>query len=182
MSAVTHENKLFGIMAEFDSPEALIAGAKAAHTAGYRKMDGHSPFPVEGLVEAMGSPRTRLPRIVFCFGLLGLFCGYGLQYYTAVIDYPINIGGRPLNSIPSFIPVSFEMTILFASLSAAFFMLILNGLPQPYHPVFNVAAFDKASKDGFFLCIESTDPQFDAVKTKAFLQGIAKGAVHEVHG
>jgi len=177
-----HEEKstLFGLMAEFETPDDLLAAAKATFAAGYRKIDGYSPLPVHGLGDAIGFPRTKLPWLVFCFGILGGICGYGLCYWVSVIDYPMNIAGKPLHSGPMFIPVTFELTILFAALSSAFGMFIANGLPQPYHPVFNVESFARASQDRFFLSIEADDPQFDLDKTRNFLNGLNPHEVAEV--
>ena len=174
------ESTLFGLMAEFETPDDLLAAAKATFAAGYRKIDGYSPLPVHGLGDAIGFPRTKLPWLVFCFGILGGICGYGLCYWVSVIDYPLNIAGKPLHSGPMFIPVTFELTILFAALSSAFGMFIANGLPQPYHPVFNVESFARASQDRFFLSIEADDPQFDLDKTKNFLNGLNPHEVAEV--
>jgi hypothetical protein len=169
--------KAWGIMGEFKSPEALIAGAKVFRDAGLTHMDGYSPFPVDGLIEAMGRRHTRLPRLVLAGGVTGLLAGLGLQIWTTAIDYPINIGARPLVSVPSFIPIAYELTILLAALTAAFAMIALNGLPLPHHPVFNVERFAKAgSVDGFFLCVESTDPKFDANQVRQlFAQAKAEG-------
>ena len=144
-------------MAEFASPEELLEAARRAFAAGFRKMDAYSPFPVDGLAEAIGFHDSRVPLIVLIGGILGCLGGFFLQYWVSVIDYPINVGGRPLNSWPSFIPVTFEMTILVAALSAVFGVLALNGLPMPYHPVFNVERFELASRNRFFLCIEAAD-------------------------
>jgi hypothetical protein len=174
------ESTLFGLMAEFETPDDLLVAAKATFAAGYRKIDGYSPLPVHGLGDAIGFPRTKLPWLVFCFGILGGICGYGLCYWVSVIDYPMNIAGKPLHSGPMFIPVTFELTILFAALSAAFGMFIANGLPQPYHPVFNVESFARASQDRFFLSIEADDPQFDLDKTRNFLNGLNPHEVAEV--
>ena len=174
------ESTLFGLMAEFETPDDLLAAAKATFAAGYRKIDGYSPLPVHGLGDAIGFPRTKLPWLVFCFGILGGICGYGLCYWVSVIDYPLNIAGKPLHSGPMFIPVTFELTILFAALSSAFGMFIANGLPQPYHPVFNVESFARASQDRFFLSIEADDPQFDLDKTRIFLNGLNPHEVAEV--
>jgi|TARA_B110000263_G_scaffold247343_1_gene260015 hypothetical protein len=174
------ESTLFGLMAEFETPDDLLAAAKATFAAGYRKIDGYSPLPVHGLGDAIGFPRTKLPWLVFCFGILGGICGYGLCYWVSVIDYPMNIAGKPLHSGPMFIPVTFELTILFAALSSAFGMFIANGLPQPYHPVFNVESFARASQDRFFLSIEADDPQFDLDKTRNFLNGLNPHEVAEV--
>jgi len=164
------ENPVHGLLAEFEQPDDLIHAAAKAHEAGYRKMDAYTPFPVHGLTEALGIPRTRLPVLVFMGGCCGAIVGFMLQYWTMSIDYPLNIGGRPANSIPSWVVITFECTILFAALTTVLGMIGLNRLPQPYHPVFNVPAFTKASKGGFFLCIESNDPNYDEVKTAEFLR------------
>ena len=171
---------IYGLMAEFDSPEDLLAAARCAHAQGYRHMDAYTPFPVKGLAEAIGFHRTRLPLIVLIGGIVGCVGGFLLQYYLSVIDYPLNVGGRPFNSWPSFIPVTFELTILVAALSAVLGMLALNGLPMPYHPVFNVPRFELATRNRFFLCIEATDPQFDRAGTKRFLESLTPQGVYEV--
>ena len=171
---------MYGLIAEFDNPEALVGTAHRAFAEGFRKMDAYSPFPVEGLAEALGFHRTRVPLIVLTGGILGCLGGFFLQYWLAVIDYPINVGGRPLNSWPSFIPVTFELTILIAALSAFFGVLALNGLPMPYHPVFNVERFELASRNRFFLLIEAADPRFDSAGTRRFLENIGSHGVYEV--
>jgi hypothetical protein len=171
---------IYGLMAEFDRPEELRSAAQQAYADGYRRMDAYTPFPVEGLAEAIGLHRTRLPLVVLLGGIVGCIGGFVLQYYAAVIDYPLNIGGRPLNSWPSFIPVTFETTILCASLAAVLGMLALNGLPMPYHPVFNVPRFALATRDHFFLCIEATDPRFDRQGTRQFLERLGSREVTEV--
>ena len=171
---------MYGLIAEFDNPEALVAAAHRAFAEGFRKMDAYSPFPVEGLAEALGFHRTRVPLIVLSGGILGCLGGFFLQYWLAVIDYPINVGGRPLNSWPSFIPVTFELTILIAALSAFFGVLALNGLPMPYHPVFNVERFELASRNRFFLLIEAADLRFDSAGTRRFLENIGSHGVYEV--
>ncbi len=177
----TTETPLYGLMAEFNDPTSLVDAAKEAHEAGYRVMDGYSPFPIEALGEALGyRTRGRLPRIVFLGGLFGCIGGFGMQYWCAVIDYPVLVGGKPLNSWPMWIPVTFEMTILVASLAAVLGMLALNGLPRPYHPVFNVPEFRLASRDKFFLCIETKDPKFDLDQTRQFLERLSPGHVYEV--
>src|SRR5437588_3606040 len=152
---------IFGLVAEFESPNELVHAAKAAYTAGYRKMDTYSPFPIEAAAEAIGFHGTRLPAIVLAGGLLGLLTALAMQYWISAIDYPINVGGRPLFSYPAFVIVCFELTVLGASASAVIGMLALNGLPLPYHPLFNVPRFAAASKDAFFLAIEATDPMYD---------------------
>ncbi len=171
---------LYGLLAEFENPDELVTAAHAARKAGYRKMDAYSPLPVHGLAEALGFEKTRLPLIVLLGGIAGATIGYLLQYWTTVIDYPLNIGGRPLHSWPAFIPITFEMTILIAAFSAVLGMLALNGLPQPYHPLFNVKRFKLATRNRFFLCIEAVDPQYDAGKTKDFLESLNAREVYEV--
>jgi hypothetical protein len=157
-------------MAEFGDPNALVAAAHRAREAGYRRMDAYSPFPIEELHEPLGMHHTRLPLIVFIGGMCGGLAGYLLQYWTSVVAYPLNIGGKPFHSWPAFIPVTFECTILGAALSTVLGMLALNNLPMPYHPVFNVPRFSRASRDGFFLCIEATDEKFDLEQTRHFLE------------
>jgi hypothetical protein len=170
--------KLYGLMAEFDNPTDVVEAARATYDAGYRRINAYSPYPIEELSEAIGFHSTRLPLIVLIGGIIGGLVGYGLQYYVAVIDYPLNVGGRPYHSWPSFIPITFEMTILFAALSAVFGMLALNKLPQPYHPVFNAERFALASRDRFFLVIEANDPKFDQDKARVFLNSLnPKGVV-----
>jgi hypothetical protein len=170
---------LYGFMAEFKQPEELLNAARAAFKAGYRKMDAYSPFPVEGVAEALGFDHTRVPLVVLIGGITGGAVAYGMQYYSAVWDYPLNIGGRPLHSWPSFIPITFELTILFAAFAAVFGMLLMNGLPKPYHPVFNAPEFKLASQTRFFLCLQATDAQFGE-KAKRFLESLKPVAVHEV--
>jgi Protein of unknown function (DUF3341) len=171
---------LYGLMAEFDSPSDLLDAAQRAYDEGYRRMDAYTPFPVHGLAEALGFHRTRLPLLVLFGGIAGCIGGYCLQYWIAAIDYPLNVGGRPLNSWPAFIPVTFELTILVAALAAVLGMLALNRLPMPYHPVFNVPEFELASRNRFFLCIEASDPRFDSGETKHFLESLKARAVFQV--
>jgi hypothetical protein len=163
---------VYGVMAEFDNPTDAVAATRAAHEAGYRRMDAFSPYPVEELSEAVGEGRNWLPLIVLIGGILGGTSGYLLQYYLSVINYPLNVGGKPLHSWPAFIPITFEMTILGAALFAIFGMLALNGLPEPYHPVFNVPNFSHATRDRFYLVIEWRDPNFDHAQTAEFLRGL----------
>jgi hypothetical protein len=170
----------YGLMAEFDSAEAVVRAAHRTWLAGYRKMDAYTPYPVEGLSEEMGFHRSHVSTLVFIGGVVGLLSGYLMLYYLSAVDYPLDIGGRPLNSVPAWIPILFEMTVLFASLAAVFGMFALNGLPLPYHPVFNVPEFARASKDHFFLCIESTDSKFESQATRKFLQGLGPLGVYEV--
>jgi hypothetical protein len=171
---------IYGLMAEFESPTALVEAAERARHAGYTHMDGFSPFPIEELTEALGVRPTRLPLLVLIGGIIGCLGGFFMQWYSAVVDYPVNIGGRPDNSWPMFMPVTFEMTVLIAGLTAVFAVLALNGLPMPYHPVFNVPRFALATRDRFFLCIEATDPRFDRAATREFLQGLHPREVSEV--
>ncbi len=167
-------------MADFDEPEQLLAAARKAYEQGYRRMDAYTPFPIEGLAETIGFHSNKVALIVLVGGILGCLTGFFLQYYVAVMNYPLNIGGRPLNSWPSFIPITFELTVLFAALSAVFGMLALNRLPMPYHPVFNVPGFETATRNRFFLCIESDDPKFDRIQTAEFLKSQPARAVSEV--
>ena len=171
---------VYGLMAEFQDPHELVAAAHRAHAEGYRRMDAYSPLPIEELHEALGFHHTRLPLIVLIGGIVGLLAGYGLEYWSSVFAYPMNIGGRPLHTWPSFIPVAFETTILGAALSAVFGMLALNRLPQPYHPVFNVPRFTLASRSGFFLCIEARDGKFDLSHTRNFLESLGASEVTTV--
>jgi hypothetical protein len=171
---------LYGLMAEFADAEALLTAARQAFAAGFRRMDAYTPFPVDGLAEAIGFHRTRVPLIVLIGGIIGCLGGFFLQYWTAVIDYPVNIGGRPLNSWPAFVPVTFETTILIAALSAVFSVIVLNKLPMPYHPVFNVDRFELASRSRFFLVIEAKDPKFSVEETRKFLQGLGSQGVYDV--
>jgi hypothetical protein len=171
---------LFGLAAEFDSAESVLAAAERVHAAGYTRTDAFSPFPVEGLPEALGFERTAVPMIVGIGGLVGAAGGFFMLWFANVVNYPWNIGGRPPNSWPAFIPITFELGVLFASLSAVIGMLALNGLPMPYHPMFNLPSFDLASKDKFFIVIESADSKFDPEATRTFLQSLAPLAVMEV--
>jgi hypothetical protein len=171
---------IHGVIAEFDGPEQLVEAAQRAYAEGYRMMDAYTPFPVHGLADAIGHKGVRLPRYVLLGGLAGGLGGFLMQAYANVYNYPMNIGGRPYFAWPAYIPITFETTILGAVLTAVFGMLLLNGLPQPYHPVFNVPNFEMASRSHFFLCIESTDPQFDAAQVTRFLESLRPRAVSEV--
>src|SRR5262245_44818474 len=171
---------LYGLMAEFADPQSLVDAAHKAYEAGYRKMDAYSPYPIEELSEAIGFHHSKVPLLVLIGGIVGCIGGFALQYWVSVIAYPLNIGGRPLFSWPAFIPPAFETTILIAAFSAVLGMLALNGLPEPYHPVFNSKRFALASRDRFFLCIESVDPLFERDKTWQFLDTMAPRGVSEI--
>jgi hypothetical protein len=171
---------IYGTMAEFASPQALVDAARRTHAAGYRKIDAYSPFPVEELAEAIGFHKNYVPLVTLIGGITGGITGYLMQYYIAVISYPVNVGGRPYHSWPSFIIVTFEMTILFGAIFAVFGMLALNGLPMPYHPVFNVPRFAFATKDRFFLMVFSTDPKYDSQGTRQFLESLDPQSISEV--
>ena len=174
------QRDLYGLMAEFHDSDELLVAARQTYAAGYREIEAYSPFPVEGLAESLGMRGTRLPLVILGGGILGAAVAFGMQYYAAVISYPLNVGGRPYLSWPSFIPITFELAILGAALAAVFGMFALNGLPQPYHPVFNVPSFELASRSRFFLAIEAKDPEFDLEKTRHFLESLEPIEVSEV--
>ena len=171
---------IYGLMAEFENATALVNAARAAREKGFRKLDAYSPFPIEELSDALHLHKNKLPLIVLLFGIIGGSLGYLLQYYVTVWHFPINIAGRPLHSWPAYIIITFEMTILFAAISSVLGLLALCGLPMPYHPVFNVPRFALASRNRFFLCIESTDPLFDHDRTVEFLETLEPREVSEV--
>jgi hypothetical protein len=172
--------KLYGLMAEFENPNDLVSAARQAREAGFVKLDAYTPYPIEALTEALDIHDRRLPAIVLAGGILGGLLGYALCYWTSVIDYPLNVGGKPFHSAPAFIVPTFETTILFAAFAAVLGMLGLNGLPMPYHPVFNTPRFALASRDRFFLCIEAKDPKFDHDETWAFLTKLGPRVVMDV--
>jgi hypothetical protein len=163
---------IYGIVAEFETPTALVEATRAARDAGYWRMEAYSPFPIEEVAELLNFHRTRVPFVVLIGGIIGCLGGFYMQYYACVISYPLNVGGRPFDSWPAFIPITFELTILCAALAAVFGMLGMNGLPMPYHPLFNVPEFARASQDRFFLSIQARDPKFDLVRTGEFLASL----------
>jgi hypothetical protein len=172
--------KAYGLMAEFDSVNSLVDAANRTREAGYKRIDAYSPFPVEGLAEAIGFHHDEVPLVVLIGALLGGLGGYLLQYWISVVSYPINVGGKPYHSWPAFIVVTFEMTILFGGIFAVLGMLALNGLPMPYHPVFNVPRFAFATKDRFFLIVFSSDPKYKPDEVRRFLDSLAPRSVSEV--
>lgn len=170
----------YGLLAEFEKPDALLAGARRARQEGYSRLDAFAPYPVEGLAEAIGFYPKLLPFTVLGGGLAGCLGGFALQYWVSCVAYPLNIGGRPFNTWPAFVPVTFECTILLAALSAVFGMLLYNGLPKPHHALFNVPEFARASQDRFFLILLADDAKFDAERTRTFLQGLQASEVYDV--
>jgi hypothetical protein len=177
---VSEGTGLYGLMAEFENPNELVRAAHEARQAGYRKMDAYSPYPIEELAEALEIDDRRLPALVLGGGIFGAIAGYGLCYWCSVIAYPMIIGGKPFHSAPAFIVPTFETTILCAAFAAVLGMFALNGLPQPYHPVFNAPRFALASRDRFFLCIEAKDPKYDHDETWAFLSRLGPRVVMDV--
>lgn len=175
-----HVPPLYGVIAEFEGPSELVHAARKTYEAGYRRINGYSPYPIEELSEAIGFTHTSLPLIVFIGGVLGGLAGFFMQYYMEVIDYPLNVGGKPYNSWPAFIPITFECTVLAAAFSAVLGMLILNKLPQPYHPVFNTPNFALATRDRFFLAVEANDPKFDHDKVTSLLKSLNAMEVSDV--
>lgn len=176
----TDRAALHGLMAEFDSAAALLAAVRRVREAGYRRIDAYSPFPIEELAEALEFHDSRVRVIILIGGIVGAVTGYLMQWWMAAVDYPINVGGRPYNSWQAFIPIIFELMVLFAAISGLVGMLALNGLPMPYHPVFNVLAFDRATRDRFFLCVQARDPRFDLEATRRFLESLQPIGVFDV--
>jgi hypothetical protein len=177
---MNNDKNIYGLMAEFVNDGEILAATRAAYEQGYRRMDAFTPFPVDGLPEALGRKRTFVPLLVLAGGICGGLGGYLLQWYAMAVDYPLNIGGRPYNSWPAYIPITFELTVLCAAFAATIGMLALNRLPEPYHPVFNAPEFERASTDRFFLCIEADDAKFDRAATRAFLQTLGPEMISEV--
>jgi hypothetical protein len=171
---------LYGVLAEFATPAALVEAVRRTRAAGYRRFDAYAPFPIEGLSEALSERRSPVALWVLGFGVVGGVTAYGMQWFAAAVSYPIDVGGRPYHSAPAFVPVTFELTVLFAALGALLAVFVLCRLPEPYHPVFNVAAFERASQDRFFVGVEADDGRFDLDRTQAFLLGLGAEAVHVV--
>ena len=181
MTATAAPPALYGLMAEFPDPTSLVEATRRTHQEGYRNIDAYSPYPIHELIEAFDAHDHRVQRNVLLGGIFGMFAGFGLCYWVSTIAYPLNVGGRPFNSWPAFIPVTFELTILFAAFAAVLSWILLSGLPMPYHPVFNVPRFAAiGSEKGFFLAIEATDPRFDRQRTFEFLQGLGAREVNEI--
>jgi hypothetical protein len=170
----------YGLVAEFNEPGELLAAAHAVHQAGYRQMEAYAPFPVDGLAEAVGMRRNWVAPITLFFGILGGSTAYGMQWFSSTIHYPLNVGGRPLHSWPAFVPITFELTVLFASLSAVIGMLLLNGLPRLHHAIFNTPFFEERNQTHFYLCIEQSDERFDLTQTRGLLQAQNPAAIWEV--
>jgi hypothetical protein len=171
---------LYGLLAEFRTPAELLAAARQSFAEGYRKMDAFSPFPIDGLAEALGRRRTGVPLIVLLGGIAGGIGGYFMQWFALAVDYPLNVGGRPFHSWPAFVPITFELTVLCAALCGLIGMLVLNRLPHPHHPLFAARGFERATRDRFFLCIETRDAKFDLNATRRFLESLKPESVSEV--
>ncbi|MFN2323120.1 MAG: DUF3341 domain-containing protein [Trueperaceae bacterium] len=180
MTTAADRSALYGLIAEYDTPEQVLHAAESARKAGYTKMDAYSPHPVEGIEDALGLQPTRLGFIVLVMGLIGAVAGYAMQWYAGAVFYPLNIGGRPMNPWPTYIVITFEVTVLLAAFTAGLFMLARNGLPRPYHSIFNAPGFERASRDGYYLCVESIDPRFDEAAVRTFLEGTGPVRVEEV--
>jgi hypothetical protein len=171
---------IYGMLAEFDSEEAVLEAAHKVHEAGYLRVEAYSPFAVDGLADALGKSSTKIAVVTFWCGLCGAALGFGMCYYANVISYRWNVGGRPPNSWPAWIPITFELMVLGASLGAVLSMIVFNGLPQPYHPVFNAPQFERASKDRFFICVEAKDPKYDPAQVRTFFEALQPLSVVEV--
>ena len=180
MHASTEKTGLYGLMAEFDSAQAIVDASTRAVGAGYTRLEAYTPFPIEELNDIIHKKRTILPKLVLTAAFTGMATGFALQYWASAIEYPLNVGGRPLATWPAFVVPSYELTILFSALTAAIGMIALNGLPQPYHPVFNVERFTTASSDKFFLVIEAADGHFGKDDTQRFLHGLGAKGVYDV--
>lgn len=177
---MTVEAPIYGLMAEFETPEQILRAARQVREEGYTRIDAYTPYPIEGMTAELDLPRSPVPFVVLLAGIVGASVGFFMQYWSMAVDYPFNVGGRPHNSWPVFLPIAFEVMVLVAGFAALFGMLFLNGLPRPHHPVFNVPNFDHATQDRFFLCIEVYDPKFDREETKRFLGTLGANDVVEV--
>ena len=180
MRVEEERGRTWGVLGEFETPEGLLHAARRAREVGFRRMDAYTPFPIHGLSDAMGFRPTKLPLVVLAGAVIGCATALGTMWFSATIHYPINVAGKPFASWPMFIPITFEATVLFAALFAVFGMLGMNGLPMPYHPIFNAPRFAFASRDRFFLCIESRDPRFQEDDVRAFLSGLGAKDVEAV--
>lgn len=172
--------KCFGVVAEFDSPAAILRAARAAYGRGYREMDAYTPHAVAGLAGAIGFRKNRVALCCLLGGLAGGSGGYFMQWFAMAKDYPLNVGGRPFHSIPAFIPITFELTILCAGIATILGMIFLNGLPRPHHPIFSAQNFERASTDKFFLCIEAGDRLFERKAVMEFLRTLNPQNISEV--
>jgi len=181
MSKSTVENNMYGVLAEFRNPKELVDAAKKINQNGYKKFDTFSPFPIHGIDKAMNLPKSKLGWIVISHGLVGLIGSFAMIYFMMVADYPLNISGKTLLNIPAWIPVIFELTVLLSAFGAVFGMFFLNGLPKFNHPLFNSENFKKATDDGFFVCIESDDPQFDTEKIQTLLKDAGGTNIEEIY-
>lgn len=175
------QNLIYGVTAEFDSTEKLLRAAKRVRDEGYRHTDAFTPFPVHGLIEALGAKKSRLAGLILIGGTIGFCVGLGLQYWVSSVHYPHTVSGRPYFSWPNFIPIIFECTVLFSALTAVFGMMGLNGLPRPYHPIFSAPRFEGCSTDKFILFVQATDPKFHVEKTADFLKGLGSDLVTAIH-
>jgi hypothetical protein len=182
MNLVSSGPKPFGVVAEFDDPDTLVAAAEKAREAGYKRMDAYTPFPIHGLSEILHFRDERVPVLMLLGGIAGGFFGFLLQAYTSAVDLPTNVGGKPMVSVPAFIPVTFETTVLFSAITGVVSMLFLNGFPKPYDPVFNAPNFERASQDRFFLAVEAHDPNYDPDEIIKFFEGVGAEQASEVHG
>lgn len=172
--------RAYGVVGRFETPELLLQATAGAKDAGYTKLDAYTPFPVHGLGDALSAEDARLPWFVFLCGVAGAAGGFALQYLASVVAYPLNVGGRPLFSWPSFLPVTFETTVLLAAFGAVVGMFALNGLPRPHHPIFETPGFERASTDGFFLCVEAVDPRYDAERIRTLLLQLGAAEATEI--
>ncbi len=171
---------LYGMMAEFADANDLLQAAQKTHAAGYRRLDAYSPFAIDGMDDALSLHSFKISYIVLGGAFVGMIVGFGMQYFAAVINYPVNVGGRPLDSVAAFLPITFELAVLVGAFAGLIAMLVLNGLPMPYHPVFNVPEFKEMTRGRFFLCIEARDPQFEAAATRQFLESLKAIKVSDV--